>query len=305
MWEAMRSAELGWAPAGEDEHVLNLEALVAKFLGKEAGLLVHGGSTANLLAVLGQSERGEQVVFDDLSHILWAEEWGFAFVGGLVHRAVPGIRGRIPPVELEDAILFHSFGHRPRTALICVENSHNGAGGATMPIGYMAEIGRVARRHGARIHVDGARLLNATAFLGVEAKDLVAEADSVSFNLNKGLSAPIGAVLCGTKVLIERSRINMKRLGVGTPHQAGIFAAAGLVGMRTLIPQHAIDNRRAKDLGGLLARVEGDRYAVWPIETNIVFVTPRGAGITATILQAQLRTPVSYTHLTLPTSDLV
>lgn len=289
MWDAMRTARLGWAAAGEDENVHALEAQVAGLLGKETGLLVHGGSTANLLALVGQCERGEQVIFDDLSHILWAEEWGFAYVGGVVHKSVPGDRGRIPPASLSAAILSSSFRHRPRTALVCLENSHNAAGGVTMPPYYMAEIGAIARAHGVKLHVDGARLLNAAAHHGVEARVLVADADSVSFNLNKGLSAPWGAVLCGSRELIERSRVNMKRLGVGTPHQAGLFAVAGLVGLRTLIAQHALDNQRAQTLAGLLADLAPELLRVWPVETNIVFLSAKQPGVTAASLQAQLK----------------
>ncbi len=288
MWEAMRSAKLGWAPTGEDEHVRALEEEVARMLGKEAGVLVNGGGTANLLAVMAQCPRGDQVVFDDLSHILWAEEWGFAHVAGAVHRAVPAQRGRMDPEALEAALRAHSFNHRPRTALVCVENSHNAAGGAALPADHVERIAGVTHRHGARLHVDGARLLNAAAALGVQPRALVEHADSVSFNLNKGLSAPMGAVLCGTRSLVERARIDMRRIGASIPHQAGLFAAAGLVALRTMIPQHARDNARARQLADALAPLLPAQHALWPVETNIVFLTARGSR--ASDLQAVLRT---------------
>ena len=289
MWDAMRSARLGWAAVGEDSHVRELEEHVVAFLGKEAGLLVPSGTTANLLALLGQAERGDQVIFDDLSHMLWSEEWGFAYVGGLVHRAIKGTGGRIAPGDLDAAIRLHSFGHRPRTALVCLENSHNAAGGAVLPPDYMAEIGRVVRKHGILLHVDGARILNASAALNVDVRTLVKDADSVSFNLNKGLSAPMGAVLCGSRQFIERSRLNIRRLGAGSLHQAGIFAAAGLVAMKTMIPQLAIDNRRAKDLASAVSKSLDSRFSLSPVETNVVFLSAREPRLDGRELQTRLK----------------
>lgn len=288
MWDAMRSADIGWAPSGDDPHVRELESTVAGFLGKEAGVLVPGGGAANLLAILGQAERGEQIVVDDLSHILWAEEWGFAYVGGCVIRTVPGNRGRIKANALQAAICEQSFRHRPRTALVCIENSHNASGGSALSAEYMHEIAAVVRANGARLHVDGARLLNSAAALGVEARILVETADSVSFNLNKGLSAPWGAVLCGSRTLIDRSRVTMRRLGHSLPHQAGLFAVAGLVAMRTMIDQHAIDNRRAADLARALGAIGGDRLSIWPVDTNIVFASTRSDWLTAAEFQSHL-----------------
>ena len=289
MWEAMRAAKLGWAAVGEDAQVAEIEDMVARFVGKETGMLVPTGSLANLLALLGQSERGDQVIFDDLSHMLWAEEWGFAYVGGLVHRAVAGKGGRIAPGELDAAIRHHSFNHRPRTALVCLENSHNAAGGAVLPRDYMAAIGALLHGRGIALHVDGARILNAAAATGEQVHDLVEHATSVSFNLNKGLSAPMGAVLCGSRTLIERSRLNIRRLGVGSMHQAGIYAAAGIVAMRTMIPQLAVDNRRARDLAAAIARATGPEYSLWPVQTNIVFLTVAADGGGAQRLQARLK----------------
>ncbi len=278
MWDAMRGAKLGWAATGEDTNVRELEATVAQLVGKEATFLVPSGTTANLLALLGQAERGDQVIVDELSHILWAEECGFAYVGGLVHRAVRQDRGRIAPEDLEAAIRLHSFNHRPKTALVCLENSHNAAGGAALPPDNVSAIARVSHAHGASVHVDGARILNAAAALGVDVKALVRDVDSVSFNLNKGLSAPMGALLCGSQALIDRSRLNFRRIGGGNIHQAGIYAAAGLVALRTMIPQHAIDNRRAQDLATALSHHLGPGCSLHRVETNIVFLTAPQAG---------------------------
>lgn len=289
MWDAMRSAKLGWAATGEDVNVRELEEAVAKLLGKEAAFLVPSGTTANLLALLGQTARGDQVIMDDLSHILWAEEWGFAYVGGLVHREVRHDRGRIAPEDLDAAIRLHSFNHRPKTALVCLENSHNAAGGAVLPPDNVAAIARVAHSHGARVHVDGARILNAAAALGVDVKLLVKDADSVSFNLNKGLSAPMGALLCGSRALIDRSHLNFRRIGGGNIHQAGIYAAAGLVALRSMIPQHAVDNQRAKDLANTLLRNMGPDFSLHPVETNIVFLTAKAPAPAARVLQERLK----------------
>jgi threonine aldolase len=288
MWDAMRSAKLGWAATGEDENVRELEVTVAQLMGKEAAFLVPSGTTANLLALISQAESGEQVIVDNLSHILWAEEWGFAYVGGLMHREVRHDRGRIAPEDLEAAIQLHSFNHRPKTALVCLENSHNAAGGAVLPPENVAAVSRVAHAHGVSVHVDGARIMNSAAALGVNVKALVNDVDSVSFNLNKGLSAPMGALLCGSQPLIDRSRLNFRRIGGGNIHQAGIYAAAGLVALRTMIPQLAVDNRRAKDLAAALSRNMRPDFVLHPVETNIVFLTTKTPAPAARNLQAGL-----------------
>ena len=289
MWDAMESATVGWALPGEDKNIEELEAFVSDLVDKEVGLYLPSGTTANLLALLGHSHRGDQIILDDLSHILWSEEWGFAKVCGLAHRTVSATRGQIDPEELDVVIGQHSFDHRPRTALICLENSHNGSGGAILTPSYMSLVGNVASKHGIPIHVDGARLMNVCSALNIEARELVKNATSVSINLNKSLSAPIGSVLCGDKIFIEICRSFAKRFGVLSIHQAGIFAAAGLVAIREMVPQTAIDNTNARLLVDALSVVGSSVLNIHPADTNIVFVEVQSTKLTGRDLQNRLK----------------
>ncbi|HEX4519044.1 MAG TPA: beta-eliminating lyase-related protein [Gaiellaceae bacterium] len=241
MWEAMRAAPFGWAAAGEDETVNELERRAAALLGKDAAVFVATCSLANLVAVLAQTERGERVAIDETAHILVNEGDWLTQLAGLV------------PVPLGEA-----------ASLVCLENTRTRPGGTVLPPAEAASLTAGA----AHVHLDGARLANAAVALGVPLAELAACADTVAFSLNKGLCAPFGAVLAGEERTIARARIELKRLGGATIHKAGMLAAAGLVAL-DLIGRLADDHRRARELAGLLGLPAP--------ETNIV-MTDLGAG---------------------------
>jgi threonine aldolase len=253
--------------------VNELQAFAADLVGKEAALLVPTGTVANLVALMSSTTPGDQIVAEASSHVLWSEEWGYAAVCALVPRPICGTLGRLDPAHVLAAMKDARMGHRARTALIWVENTHSMAGGTVVTPSQMAALARVAAESGVSIHVDGARLFNAAVALGTEPRLLAADAETLTFSLTKGLSAPMGAILCGPKDFIERSRVNLKRLGGWSVHKAGIYAAAGLVALRTMLPRLAEDNRRARLLGDGLAALKSIPIRVAPVETNIVMVS--------------------------------
>jgi threonine aldolase len=287
MWEAMRRATLGWTLVGEDPSVNALEALGAELLGKEAALLVPTCSAANLLALLSLTRPGEQVVLESTMHLVWSEGQSLAFPAGLFPILVDGIRGAPDPDEVEAAIATPRFGHRGRTTLVCLENTHTNAGGTVLAPGQIGSVAEVAHRHGARIHIDGARLFNAAVALGQSAKELVRAADTVAVSLNKGLCAPEGALLAGSRELIHLARTHAKRFGLASWYKAGIAAAAGLVALRAMVDRLADDHRRALDLARGFVDVPGLRVDLARVQSNIV-LAETVSGTTAPELVARL-----------------
>jgi threonine aldolase len=273
MWDAMQSAEMGWGLQNEDPSINELQDYAANLAGMEAAIFVPSGTMANLVALMTHANRGDHILLEAYSHVLWSEEWSFAYVCGLVPRVLQGDLGLIAPSDVESAIGERRFGHRPPIRLLCLENTHNMAGGTVMTPTHTATLSRIAHENGIAVHVDGARILNACAALDVPLRDFARHVDTLSLNLNKGLSAPGGALLCGPARLIEESRLNLKRLGgwsvVG---KSGLTAAAGLVALKTMIPQLAEDNRRARTLAEELADIDNIEVDLRTVQTNIVMV---------------------------------
>jgi threonine aldolase len=269
MWEAMRSVDLRWASVGEDPTLQELEDEGARLAGKEAALFVLTGGMANLVALMTHTTRGDQILLESSSHILWCEEWSFAHICGLVPRTVEGIRGQIRVADVSGLALDSLYRHHPRTSLLCLENTDNTFGEAVGP-DYVTEIASAAHALGISVHLDGARLLNACVALGVAADQVLAGVDSAVLSLNKGLSAPGGALLVGSADFVREARVNLRRLGGASYHQAGILAAAGLVALRDMIPQLAEDNRRAALLARLLAGIPDLEVDIGPTPTNMV-----------------------------------
>jgi threonine aldolase len=210
------------------------------------------------------------VVAEADAHVLWSEESSFAYVAGLTLRPLEGSRGRLAPGDVAAAIEGSRFGHRPRTAVVCLENTHNAAGGAVLRPADIAAVADVAAAHGAAVHVDGARIFNAAVALEASVAQLTARADTVSLNLTKGLSAPTGAVLCGREELVREARTLLRRLGSGSVHKAGLWAAAGLVAIETMVGRLADDHRRARALARRLAPIAALTVDEAGVETNIV-----------------------------------
>ncbi len=268
MRRAMAEAPVGDDVYGEDPTVNRLQEVAAALLGKEAALFLPSGTQANQVAVLSHAGRGEEVIVEADSHVFYYEAAGIAALAACQARTVPGRRGAMDLDRVEDAIRADNI-HFPRTALICVENTHNRAGGTVLPQEHLAELAGLARRYGVPVHMDGARVFNAAVALGRPVADIVAPVDSVMFCLSKGLAAPVGAVLAGPAAFIERARRHRKLLGGGM-RQAGILAAAGLVALDTMVDRLAEDHANARVLAEGLASVDGVRVDLETVQTNMV-----------------------------------
>jgi threonine aldolase len=274
MRRAIRDAELGDDVFEDDPTVKRLEEMAARLLGKEAALFMPSGTMANLVAVITHTRRGDEVIVGDESHILHYEVGGASALGGVLLRAVPNDRrGRLRAEDVA-AVIRPEDIHFPRTALLCLENTHNRCGGTALSPNDLAPVVAVARRHGIPIHLDGARIFNAAVALGMPAAELARDADSVMFCLSKGLSAPVGSLLCGPRAFIARARRVRKMLGGGM-RQVGAVAAAGIVALETMIDRLAEDHAHARYLAERLAELPGVEIDPAAVETNIVVFTLR------------------------------
>ncbi|MCG6972574.1 MAG: low-specificity L-threonine aldolase [Desulfobacterales bacterium] len=283
MRRAMFEAEVGDDVFGEDPTVNRLEEMVAERLGKEAALFVASGTMANLVSQLTHCGRGDEMILGDQSHMFFYEQGGSAALGGIHPRSLPNKPdGTIPPAEIEAAIRPEDV-HFPKTKLIVLENTHNRCNGRPLDAGYIHSVAKLARRYGLKLHIDGARLFNAATALGVAAEDLVAEADSVSICLSKGLAAPVGSVVCGTEEFIARARRNRKIVGGGM-RQAGVLAAAGIVAITEMVDRLADDHENAGKLADGLANIPGLSIDPEMVSTNIVYFDVTKENLTARIL---------------------
>jgi len=286
MRRAMLEVEVGDDVYGEDPTVNALEARAAALTGKEAGLLVTSGTQGNLVALLTHAPHGTEVILGELSHIAWWEVNGMATLGGLMPRLVPDVDGAPRPEDVERAIRPRNI-HAGRTALICLENTHADRGGRPVPPERIAAVAEVAQRQGLPVHLDGARVFNAAVALGVDVRAITQHVDSVTFCLSKGLSAPVGSVLCGSQAFIERARGIRKMLGAGM-RQAGWIAAAGIVALEQLVPRLAEDHANARALAERLARIPGLAVDLERVQSNLVFFTITAPQLTARELVARL-----------------
>jgi threonine aldolase len=288
MWQAMRSAKLGMASAGTDSSVNTLEKMAAQITGKEAALFVVTGSLANLLALLTHANRGEQVILEEHTHNLRCEEWGIGAICGLLPRPIKGRNGALDPIDVEQAITMRHYSHLPPSGLVVLENAFDAAGGTVITPAQTEAVCEVAHRYGVPVHLDGSRIFNAAVALGVDVRALVETVDSVAFSLNKGLSAPVGAMLCGSRQFIEKARRHRRVLGAGSIHKSGIAAAAGIVALNTMIDRLAEDNRRARMLAEGLAQVEGVQIDLECVQTSTVMVDVTPSGCSGAAFQAEL-----------------
>ncbi len=269
MRRAMYSAEVGDDVYGEDPTANTLERRAAALLGKEAALLTVSGTMSNLIAVLTHTRSGDEVILGDESHILWYEVGGASALGGVLLRTVPNQDDGSLDLETVQNTIRPDDLHYPPTRLLCLENTHNRCGGTVLTPRYTAAACELAHANGCRVHLDGARIFNAAAALGIPASRLAESVDSVCFCLSKGLSAPVGSVLCGTTDFIARARKTRKMLGGGM-RQAGIIAAAGLVALDTVMPLLHVDNENARRLAHGLSRMQGIVCVPDKTTTNIV-----------------------------------
>lgn len=289
MREAMATAPVGDDVYGEDPTVNQLEAMAAEMMGKAAALFVVSGTMGNLTAVLSHAGRGDEAILGDDSHIHRSEAGGMAALGGVMPRPLATDKyGRMQPAEVETAVRPDN-PHYPRTRLILLENSYGNRAGYPLPPAYFADMHQVAQRHGLAIHLDGARLFNTAVALNIAPKVLTQYVDSVTFCLSKGLSAPVGSLLCGSADFIHQARRIRKSIGGGM-RQAGILAAAGIVALTQSPARLHADHDRARRLGAALHAMPGVQVDLEMVQTNMVFFALDAAlGMTAQELADQLR----------------
>jgi threonine aldolase len=287
MREAIVRAELGDDVFGEDPTINRLEAMTAERTGMEAGLLVTSGTMGNITSILTHCGRGEEVILGDCSHIFINEAGGMSALGGIFPHTIPNQPdGTLHREDIEAAIRADNI-HFPRTRLVCLENTHNRCYGAPLTPEYTAGVGELAKRRGLLVHLDGARIFNAAVALGVDARELTRRCDSVNVCLSKGLAAPVGSVICGSRDFIARARRTRKMLGGGM-RQAGIIAAAGIVALETMIDRLAEDHANARRLAEGIAAIEGLATEPACVRTNILYCDLAGGRFSDAEFQERL-----------------
>jgi threonine aldolase len=287
MLAAMTSAPLGDDTFDEDPTVQRLELMAAERMGTEAAILVLSGTMGNLVALMSHASAGEEVILDAQSHIYNYEAGGLASIAGLMPRPIASREGLMDPRDLRAAIRDANI-HFPRPRLFCLENTHNLSGGRVVPPALHAELCAVAHERGLAVHLDGARIFNAAIAAGVPPTEYTRHVDSVMFCLSKGLSCPLGSVLCGSRELVARADRARKRVGGGM-RQAGIIAAAGVVALERMVDRLAEDHATARLLAGLLAEVPRLRVDPSSVETNMVHLDHGGTGLSTPEFVARLR----------------
>jgi len=269
MRRAMAGAEVGDDVYGEDPTINRLETMAAAKAGKAAAIFMTSGTLSNLVGVLSQTSSGSEVIVGSEAHILWYEVGGTAALGGVILRTVPNDKqGRLDPDDIRRTIRTPAL-HAPDTRLVCLENTQNRCGGAVLTADYTSEVCDLAHGHGLRVHLDGARIFNASVALGVPVAALCERVDTVSFCFSKGLSAPVGSVLCGDAEVIGRARKWRKMLGGGM-RQAGVLAAASIVALETMVDRLREDHDNARRLAERLASLPGLILDLNTVMTNIV-----------------------------------
>lgn len=275
MRKAMAQAEVGDDVYGEDPTINRLQNMAASMLNKEAGLFLASGTMANLVAVLAHCGRGDEVILGRLAHTFLYEAGGISALGGVHSSQLPNRPdGTILLEDIRSAIRSDD-PHQPVSRLITLENTHNRCGGVALTAQYTQEAANLAHEHGLQVHLDGARIFNAAAALGVKAAELCAPVDSVTFCLSKGLCAPVGSILCGTKEFIARAHRLRKQLGGGM-RQAGVLAAAGIVALETMVDRLVEDHNRAQLLAHGLRDIPCLALDPGTPFTNMVFLSLTG-----------------------------
>ena len=267
MREAMAAAPVGDDVYGDDPTMNELEASAAARLGMEASLFVPSGTFGNQLALFTWCLRGSEIILGDQCHIIQHEAGGAAAIAGVQTRTIEAPDGKIDPGAVKARIREEDI-HHPVTSLICLENAHSS--GRVVSLAHMDAIRDVAKARGLPVHLDGARLFNAAAALGVEASEIAARVDSVMFCLSKGLCAPVGSILAGPAAFIAAARKKRKIMGGGM-RQAGVLAAAGLIALGEMTRRLGEDHANARELARLLSAVPGVTIDQSTVDINMVF----------------------------------
>ena len=270
MRQAIAGSELGDDVFQDDPTINRLQDLAAEKMGKEAALLVPSGTMANLVSILTHCGRGAEVILGNRAHTYKYEKGGISAYGSIHSTQIPNLDdGTMQLEDIRDAIRGVD-DHFPETKLIGLENTHNVCGGSPLSVAYTKEVADLARSHNIKLHIDGARIFNAAVALGVEVHELVEDADSMSFCMSKGLAAPVGSVICGSKDFINQARGIRKGLGGGM-RQAGIIAAAGIVALETMVDRLQEDHTNAQLLAEGIADLPGIVLDPGSIKTNIIY----------------------------------
>jgi threonine aldolase len=286
MRRAMAEAVVGDDVFMEDPTLNKLQARAAEVFGREAGLFVPSGSMGNLTCVLAQTRPGQEVICETNGHVYNYEMGALSAVAGVLPRIVEGEDGLLSWETISKAIRPKVY-YRPQTALICLENTVNMAGGTVLPTSMAGEICDRAHEQDIHVHLDGARVFNAATYLREKVADMTKKFDSVQFCLSKGLGAPVGSMIVGTRDFIERCRSIRKMLGGGM-RQAGVLAAAGLVALEKGPARLQDDHDNAKALADLLAQIPGIRLNPQKVHTNIVIFSLKGSGVSSAELLQRL-----------------
>lgn len=284
MREAMAAAEVGDDVYGEDPTVNRLEREAAEVFGKEAALFVPTGTMGNQIAIRLHTQHGQEVICESRAHVLDWEMATMATFSGCVPRTVAAERG-ILTWDLVRQAIGPKMYYRAQTGLVCIENTHNMAGGTVTPLATLREIWAGAREAGLPVHLDGARIFNAAAALGVGVAELSSGFDTVMFCLSKGLGAPVGSMLVGSMAAMERARGFRKALGGGM-RQAGVLAAAGLIALHDMPGRLHEDHSNARLLAEVVAAQPGAEIDLDAVETNIVIFTLRNGCDAASFVAA-------------------
>lgn len=266
---SMANAPVGDDVYGDDPTVNELENLAAQIVGKEAALFVPSGTFGNQLALLTHTRRGDEVILEHNAHIVIHEVGGAAVIAGVQLRTVHGKNGAMDPSLVEKSIRPDDI-HMPRTGLICVEEAHGC--GAVVPIENLKAIKEISNRYNIPVHMDGARVFNAATALNVDVKEITENCDSVMFCLSKGLCAPVGSILAGSKAFIDIARKNRKLMGGGL-RQSGILAAAGIIALEKMAARLHVDHENAEYMARELSEIKGINVDFSRRDINMVFFT--------------------------------
>lgn len=287
MREAIYQAELGDDVFGEDPTINHLEEMAAERVGKEAALLVVSGTMGNLVCALTHCARGEEAILGDMSHMFLYECGSMSAVGGIhPHTLENQPDGTIRLDDIKAAIRGGNV-HFPRTRLIILENTHNRCSGRALTPEYTDAVAALAGEHGISVHLDGARIFNAAVALGIDVKELTRSVDSLSFCLSKGLAAPVGSVVCGSKEFVAEARRSRKVLGGGM-RQAGIIAAAGITALEEMVDRLEDDHKNARRLAEGIDQIKGLSIDLTKVQTDIVYFEMAGKKLTAEELVEEL-----------------
>lgn len=288
MRKAMYEAEVGDDVYGEDPTINKLETLASKMVGKEAALFVPTGTMGNQLALLCHTDRGQEIILEDWSHIYRYEVGGLAFLSGLQARPIIGKNGIMNPEDVKEAIVKDEDIHHAQTGLVCMENTHNMAGGVIVPPNKMKEIYDIAKENDIPVHLDGARVFNAAMALGVDVKEITQYTDTLMFCLSKGLCSPVGSILAGDEKFINKARRLRKMLGGGI-RQGGVLAAAGIISLTKMVERLSDDHNKIRKLANGLKEIEGIEINDETVQTNILMINIKETSYTSNELVEKMK----------------